>query len=91
MTSRKDDPNFGLPPPITELTYEQDLKLRLIEDKLQDGFHDNKDDIITWIIALQHQNFVLTNSLTNLVKKWPHEKNIPLRPGEGISIKIQHQ
>ncbi len=50
---------------------EQDLKLRLIEDKLKQGYHDNKDDIITFLIALQHQNFVLSNSITNLVEKWP--------------------
>ncbi len=50
---------------------EQDLKLRLIEDKLKHGYHDNKDDIITFIMALQHQNFVLANSITNLVEKWP--------------------
>ena len=91
MTSTRRDPNFGLPPPITELTYEQDLKLRVIEDKLQDGYSKNKDDIITYLIALQHQNFILSNSLTNLVKNWPHEKKLSLRPGEGISIQIQHQ
>ena len=50
---------------------EQDLKLRLIEDKLKQGYHDNKADIITFIMALQHQNFVLSNSITNLVEKWP--------------------
>ena len=50
---------------------EQDLKMRLIEDRLKEGYHEHKDDIITWIIALQHQNFILSNSITNLVKKWP--------------------
>ena len=49
---------------------EQDLKLRLIEDKLNSGEVDRKD-IITVFLALQHQNFILGNSLTNLVKKWP--------------------
>ncbi len=29
-----------------------------------------KEDIITLIMALQKQNFVLGNSLTNLVDKW---------------------
>lgn len=31
----------------------------------------NKEDIITIFLALQHQNFVLTNTVFNLVKKWP--------------------
>ena len=30
-----------------------------------------KEDIITIFLALQHQNFILSNSLMNLVKKWP--------------------
>ena len=30
-----------------------------------------KEDIITLLLALQKQNFVLGNSLTNLVDKWP--------------------
>ena len=31
----------------------------------------DKEDIITVFMALQEQNFILGNSLTNLVKKWP--------------------
>lgn len=31
----------------------------------------NKDDLITLIEALQHQNFCLTNTVSNLVKQWP--------------------
>ena len=49
---------------------EQDLKLRLIEDKLNSG-EVKHEDIVTLFLALQHQNFVLGNSLTNLVQKWP--------------------
>jgi len=30
-----------------------------------------KEDLITVFLALQKQNFVLINSLTNLVEKWP--------------------
>ncbi len=71
MTSKRSDQSYGLPAPITKLTYEQDLKLRLIEDKLKLGYHDNKDEIITVFMALQHQNFILSNSITNLVNKWP--------------------
>ena len=72
MTSQRTDQSYGLPAPITELTLEQDLKMRVIEDRLKESYHEHKDDVITWVIALQHQNFILSNSLTNLVKKWPH-------------------
>ena len=49
---------------------EQDLKMRLLEDKLNSGEVDYKD-LVTVFIAMQHQNFVLANSLLNLVNKWP--------------------
>ena len=49
---------------------EQDLRLRILEDKLKEGYHDNKSEIITLVLALQKQNFVLGNSLTNLVHRW---------------------
>ena len=71
MTSKNNNLSYGPPPPITELTMEQDLKLRVLHDKLQDTYHDHKEDVITLIMALQHQNFVLSNSVTNLVEKWP--------------------
>ena len=70
MTSKRSDQSYGLPKPITKLTMEQDLKLRLIEDRLNSGDVDYKD-VVTVFMALQHQNFVLSNSLTNLVEKWP--------------------
>tara|TARA_R100000458_G_C8079014_1_gene114576 strand:+ start:324 stop:521 length:198 start_codon:yes stop_codon:yes gene_type:complete len=37
----------------------------------------DKTDIVTVFMALQEQNFVLANSLTNLVKKWP---KTPIQP-----------
>ena len=70
MTSQKNSLDYGPPPPITELTMEQDLKLRQITDRLNSGDVDTKD-IITVFLALQKQNFVLANSMINLVKKWP--------------------
>ena len=70
MTSNGKNQKPGLPPPITELTYEQDLKLRLMYDQLVKP-ETQKDDIITLIMALQQQCFVLSNSITNLVEKWP--------------------
>ena len=70
MTSTPSPSSFGPPPPITELTFEQDFKMRQIEDALNKPT-TAKEDIITVFLALQRQNFVLSNSLTNLVKKWP--------------------
>ena len=70
MTSKKENPSFGPPPPVTELTMEQDLKMRVLEDRLNSGEVDYKD-IVTVFIAMQRQNFVLANSLINLVEKWP--------------------
>jgi len=29
------------------------------------------EDLATVFLAMQHQNFVLSNSITNLVDKWP--------------------
>ena len=72
MTSTKENLNFGPPPPITKLTTEQDLKMRLIADKLKRD-DVRKEDIITVYLALQKQNFVLSNSLMNLVNNWPQE------------------
>ena len=65
---------------------EQDLKLRVIEDGLRETFHDHKEDIITYIMALQHQNFVLGNSLTNLVKKWPKPPKVQSITNEVIPM-----
>ena len=48
---------------------EQDLKLRNIYDALNKP-ETKKKDIVTFLMALQKQNFVLGNSLTNLVEKW---------------------
>ena len=70
MTSKTKHQSPGLPPPITELTVEQDLKLRLLYDNLIKP-ETRKEDIITVFMALQEQAFVLSNSLTNLVHKWP--------------------
>jgi hypothetical protein len=51
-----------------ELTMEQQFKLRRLEDLLPSA---DKKDIITIFMSLQHQNFVLSNTVSNLVKKWP--------------------
>ena len=70
MTQKNKKLDFGLPSPITKLTYEQDLRMRILEDRLNSVYHDHKKDIITLFLALQKQNFVLGNSLKNLLEKW---------------------
>jgi hypothetical protein len=58
--------------PIIQLTLEQDLKMRQIEDALK---HAQKDDIVTVYLALQRQCFVLGNNISQLVKTWPSPLN----------------
>tara|TARA_R100000781_G_scaffold17511_1_gene13914 strand:- start:237 stop:434 length:198 start_codon:yes stop_codon:yes gene_type:complete len=45
--------------------------MRLIEDKIKENYERNKEEIITVFLALQRQNFVMGNSLNNLIRKWP--------------------
>ena len=70
MTQKNKKSDYGLPAPVTELTMDQSLKLRVLELKLKENYEDHKDDIITLFLALQKQNFVLGNSLKNLLEKW---------------------
>ena len=55
--------------PVTELTMEQQFKMRQIEDALNRP-DSRKEDIITVFIAMQHQNFVLSNNLKQLLMEW---------------------
>ena len=87
MTQKNKKLDFGLPNPITKLTYEQDLRMRILKDKLNEVYHDNKKDIITLFLALQKQNFVLGNSLTNLLKKWNTIEEVALRSGTSFVIR----
>ena len=52
------------------MTLEQDLELRTFFDAISTKEVD-RDDLLTVIMALKHQNFILSNSMMNLVKKWP--------------------
>jgi len=72
---------------------EQDLKLRLLYDNLIKP-ETQKEDIITVFMALQEQAFVLSNSLTNLVEKWPKRPLVPAitngeKPPSGILYVIK--
>ena len=69
MTQSTNESYHGFPPPpVLELTMEQEFKLRRIEDLLPEA---DKADLITVFIALQRQCFCLSNTVTNLVKSWP--------------------
>ena len=68
MTSPIVNQNYGIPAPITELTLEQEFKVKRLESVLAEA---KKEDIITVFLALQRQCFVLGNSMSNLVKQWP--------------------
>ena len=56
--------------PITELTFEQDLKMRQITDAVNSP-GCSREDLITVFLALQRQCFVLSNNISQLVKTWP--------------------
>lgn len=64
---------------------EQQFKLKQIEDALRHP-EAHKEDIITIFLALQRQCFVLGNSMSNLVKKWPTPTpQVPTTTDEGTS------
>jgi hypothetical protein len=46
------------------------LKLRQIKDAIENP-ETRREDVNTIFMALQKQNFVLANSITNLINKWP--------------------
>jgi hypothetical protein len=77
--------DFGIPAPVLELTVEQQFKLKQIENALR-AADTKKEDIITVFLALQRQCFVLGNSMSNLVKKWPTPTpQVPPTTDEGQS------
>jgi len=68
MTLKDNDHSNGFPPPpVIELTLEQEFQLKKIEALLEKA---DKDDIITVFMALQEQCYILQNNVANLVKKW---------------------
>mgnify|MGYP003116773911 FL=1 len=78
MTRLIDESYLGPPPPVTELTMEQQFKMRRLDDLLPKA---DKEDLITLMTALQHQNYVLCNTVSNLVKEWPiHPPTTPEVP-----------
>jgi hypothetical protein len=53
---------------------EQSFKMRRMRDLLPNA---DKEDLITLLDALQHQNFCLCNTVSNLVKNWPAHPTTP--------------
>ena len=49
---------------------EQDLQMRVLEDKLNSG-DVRYEDVVTVFLAMQKQNFVMGNSIKNLIEQWP--------------------
>ena len=91
MTLINKNQYLGPPPPITELTMEQDLQMRVLEDKLKEVYHDRKEEIMTLFLALQKQNFIMGNSLKNLIDHWPHEEIVFIHSGERVPKEIRSQ
>ena len=81
MTLNENGLSFGPPMPITELTVEQQFKMRQIEDALKLD-STRKEDIIDIFLALQEQTFVLGNNISNLVKQWPHHPTTTTATGK---------
>ena len=63
--------------------------MRVLEDKLEEIYHESKKEIITLFLALQRQNFVMGNSLTNLIHHWPNEEIVFIHSSERIPKEIQ--
>ena len=59
--------------PVTQMTMEQDLKLRQLTDLLPSA---DKEDIITLFMALQRQNFAMANTIKQLLKEWQSPQTI---------------
>jgi len=62
--------------------------MRILKDKLNENYDNHKEDIITLFLALQKQNFVLGNSLTNLLEKWNTIEEDQSRSGILFGIRI---
>jgi len=62
--------------------------MRILKDKLNENYDNHKEDIITLFLALQKQNFVLGNSLENLLKKWNTIEEDQLKSGILFGIRI---
>ena len=67
MIPNQKTPSSGRPKNPMQLTVEQDFKMRVIEDQLRKNY-DKKEDVITVFLALQRQNYALTNALKDFIE-----------------------
>ena len=56
------------PPPVLELTMEQQFQMRKIQDLLGKA---SREDMETVFISLQHQCYILSNNIKQLIHLWP--------------------
>ena len=56
-----------IPFPVLELTMEQQFQLRKLADAATSA---TKEDLTKLLMQSQRQNFMYTNTITNLVKRW---------------------
>ncbi len=76
MTQNNLDPSYGLPPmPVTDITLEQEFKLKRMEDLLKKC---PAEDMIPLFLQLQKTNFILTNNISQLLAQW----NLPVTTPE---------
>jgi len=54
--------------PVMEMTMEQEFSYRRIADLLPDA---SKEDLITVFLALQKQNYCLSNTIKKMLAEWP--------------------
>ena len=93
MTSSNDNPSFGPlpPPPVLELTLEQQFRLQQIQAAI-DNPAVRIEDLKTLYMALTRQNYALTNSIKNLLLQWPTTSQTTTAGGllkYGISLEIK--
>lgn len=69
-----------IPYPILELTVEQQFQLRKLEDASDSA---SKADLAKLCLSLQRQNFMFTNTITNLVKHWNEIDTARASAGQG--------
>ncbi len=77
--------------PVMELTMEQEFAYRRLEDLLHEA---DKADLITVFMALQKQNYCLTNTIKKLLAEWPIHPTNPATTSEepskfGILLEIR--
>ena len=76
MTQNILNPSYGLPPmPVTEITLEQEFKLKRMEDLLKKC---PPAQMIELFLDLQKINFILTNNISQLLAQW----NLPVTTPE---------